>query len=144
MFRPNSEKVVVPFDFSEASAAAVAVAESLAKSPDDVHVIHVIPHLPAGAPYAIWNDSCDENRVRDASAAVAEELVKVNATVAKIHVSIGRPSKEIDKYAHEVGAELIVIPSHGRKGIERFLLGSVTEQVVRQARCSVLVLKTKT
>lgn len=51
----------------------------------------------------------------------------------------GTPAEAICKAARDAGADLIVMGSHGRTGIERFLLGSVTERVVRQAETSVLV-----
>jgi nucleotide-binding universal stress UspA family protein len=48
---------------------------------------------------------------------------------------------EISRYAEEAGAELIVMPSHGRTGIKHFALGSVAERVLRRAPCPVLVLR---
>ena len=53
----------------------------------------------------------------------------------------GQPGTEIGRYVTEVGAELIVIPSHGYGGFKRLLLGSVAEQVVRSADCAVLILR---
>ena len=53
----------------------------------------------------------------------------------------GDPGHEIVKYAEEIDADLIVIPSHGRTGLTRLLIGSVAERVVRLAHCPVLVLR---
>jgi len=53
----------------------------------------------------------------------------------------GRPADKLAALAQEVGAEQIVVGSHGRRGFERFLLGSVAERVLRLAHCSVLVVK---
>jgi len=52
---------------------------------------------------------------------------------------VGDPPDEITSYARRVGADLIVVGTHGRTGIRRALLGSVAEQVVRRARSPVLV-----
>lgn len=57
-------------------------------------------------------------------------------------VVVGKPAAEIVKTANEWPADLIVIGSHGRQGIERVLLGSVAEAVGRHAHCSVLVVRT--
>jgi nucleotide-binding universal stress UspA family protein len=57
-------------------------------------------------------------------------------------VVVGKPAAEIVKTAKEWPADLVVIGSHGRQGIERVLLGSVAEAVGRSAHCSVLVVRT--
>jgi nucleotide-binding universal stress UspA family protein len=57
-------------------------------------------------------------------------------------VAVGRPPAEIVKTAKEWPADVIVIGSHGRHGLERALLGSVAEGVMRHAPCSVLVVRT--
>ncbi len=53
----------------------------------------------------------------------------------------GDPGLVITDYATEIGAGLIVIPSHGYHGLKRLVLGSVAERVIRHADCSVLVLR---
>jgi len=57
-------------------------------------------------------------------------------------VAVGKPASEIVKTATEWPADVIVIGSHGRHGLERALLGSVAEGVMRHAPCSVLVVRT--
>jgi nucleotide-binding universal stress UspA family protein len=54
----------------------------------------------------------------------------------------GDPAAVILKTAREVGADLIVMGTHGRTGLRRLLMGSVAEQVVRKARCAVLTVRT--
>ena len=61
----------------------------------------------------------------------------------KIDVEIGDPGHRIADVAAKLGADLIVMPSHGRTGIERMLIGSVAERVLRLAHCPVLVLRGK-
>ena len=56
-------------------------------------------------------------------------------------VRFGDPGREIAGFAETLHAELIVMPSHGRTGLSRFLIGSVAERVVRLAHCPVLILK---
>jgi nucleotide-binding universal stress UspA family protein len=57
-------------------------------------------------------------------------------------VAVGKPAAEIVRTAKEWPADVIVIGSHGRHGLERALLGSVAEGVMRHAPCSVLVVRT--
>lgn len=70
-------------------------------------------------------------RVRDMAAGVRLETVILN----------GKPAGEIVKYARETGIDLIVIGTQGKRGIERLLLGSVAENIIRSAPCKVLVVK---
>lgn len=60
-----------------------------------------------------------------------------------VHARIGHPADEILEVATDVGADLLFIGSHGKTGVERFLLGSVSERVVREARCPVMVVRPK-
>lgn len=53
----------------------------------------------------------------------------------------GAPAHEIVRHARELRADLVVVGTHGRKGVERFFLGSVAERVVREAQCPVLVVR---
>jgi nucleotide-binding universal stress UspA family protein len=56
-------------------------------------------------------------------------------------MAIGDLAREIADFAQSCHADLIVLPSHGRTGISRLLIGFVAERVVRRARCPVLVLR---
>jgi nucleotide-binding universal stress UspA family protein len=53
----------------------------------------------------------------------------------------GEPATEIVHYARDAGIDLIVMGTHGRTGLDRLLMGSVAEKVMREAPCSVLVVK---
>ncbi len=55
----------------------------------------------------------------------------------------GHPAEELDKYAERHGADLIVIGSHGRKGLDRLLIGSVADKVIRGAKVPVLVIRSQ-
>jgi hypothetical protein len=61
-----------------------------------------------------------------------------------VHVRIGDPVTEILRLAEEIGASLILVGSHGRQGVQRVLLGSVSERVVREALCPVTVARART
>ena len=59
----------------------------------------------------------------------------------RIELIIGNPPHGIADFAEQIDADLIVMPSHGRTGLKRLLIGSVAERVVRLAHCPVLVLR---
>jgi len=60
---------------------------------------------------------------------------------ATAHVISGNPGMEISKFADDVKADFVVIPSHGYHGLHRLVLGSTTERVIRHSHAPVLVLR---
>jgi nucleotide-binding universal stress UspA family protein len=83
-----------------------------------------------------------EAQVRETTQSLYDRFRDEKCRGLKIHVCYGDPGIEITKYAEDIKAGLIVMPSHGRRGIPRLLIGSVAERVVRLSHCPVLVLKT--
>jgi nucleotide-binding universal stress UspA family protein len=71
-----------------------------------------------------------------------ESIRPANPSIPISHVFLeGDPATELVKYATDAGMDLIVMGTHGRTGVERLLMGSVAEKVMREAHCSVLVVK---
>lgn len=133
--------VVVPLDFSDESQNALATAVQMTGDSSKVHVVHVLPPLEAISPAAVWGELDDQKRV-DAVKEFAATFLKENgAENANVEVRFGSPGHEVTDYAETVGADLIVVSSHGYHGIKRMLLGSVAESVIRHAHCAVLVLR---
>ncbi len=138
-----AETVVVPVDFSELSLDALAQAQSLATSADALHVLHVLPPILATEPGVVWGRVDDRSRYEHALEALRKVLDE-RGLKGTPHVRVsasGNASWEIVQFAQEVGAKLIVLPSHGRHGLTRLAIGSVAERVVRFASCPVLVLR---
>lgn len=133
--------VVVPIDFSEDSIKAIDTALELVESPSRIHVIHVLPVLAATEPGVIWDTIDDAGRKEHAEDALRKRLADEQYAGVDIAVAIGDPGNEIASFAKSCQAETIVMPSHGRTGVSRLLIGSVAERVVRLAHCPVLVLK---
>jgi nucleotide-binding universal stress UspA family protein len=73
----------------------------------------------------------------------AVKVIKDNAagTDVETHVLEGNPAVEITKFANDNGVDLIVMGTLGKSGIDRILLGSTAEKVIRIANCPVLVIK---
>jgi nucleotide-binding universal stress UspA family protein len=71
-----------------------------------------------------------------------EQIRPANPSIPFSHILLeGDPAAEIVRYASEAGLDLIVMGTHGRTGTDRLLMGSVAEKVLRDAPCSVLVVK---
>jgi nucleotide-binding universal stress UspA family protein len=136
--------VVAGCDLSDNSEEAVRVALSAASAAErgSLHLVHVIPVSVVASEYG-------DAFAMDASFAAAKEQVTalarrldVPANVAvSIRIVVGRPHDVLVEIANDVEADLIVVGTHGRRGVKRVLLGSVAEQVVRTAPCSVLTVR---
>lgn len=135
------QRVVVPVDFSDESLAAVDVARDLVADAAHLSAIHVLPVPVVGDPGLRWNAMDEEAERQQITALLEERLASSKFAGVELAVAFGDPGHEIVKFAESRGAELIVLPSHGRRGIRRLLIGSVAERVVRLAHCPVLVLR---
>ena len=140
--------IVVATDFSEQASDAMSHAVAIAKARDvELVLVHAVsmPNSGYSVPYAFhvpeaYLQLADE--IRDQSRAkLNEEKKRVEALGVKISVRIEpeMPDRAILEAAKAVGAGLIVVGSHGRTGLARFLIGSVAEHVARHAECDVLV-----
>jgi len=132
-------QVVVAYDFSETADLALERAVDIAcRAPQ--HVLHVVVAL----------EGIDYQRAEQIQGDLAARLEMIfdaremaGEVEYFVHARIGNPVDEILDLAEDVGADLIVIGSHGRTGLKRLLLGSVSEAVVRHARCAVIVARHK-
>ena len=143
-------QVVVGFDFSHSGRAALYKAIQLAtRAP--WHVLHFVcvcdPHFAFPSLPAKHIDIDYATRVQEeVTAEVTQELkaAKVEGRVHFfVHAPIGKPSEEILRVAESVGADMILVGTKGLTGIERAVLGSVAERIVREAGCSVEVVRQK-
>ena len=133
--------VVVPIDFSEDSFAALDAALEMADDPAHVTVIHALEELPVVELGEGWHTINDESRERNVKRTLRERLADKKYENLRIAVVFDDPAHGIAEFAEREKADLIVMPSHGRTGLKRLLIGSVAERVVRLAHCPVLVLR---
>ena len=137
-----NKAVLVPYDFSTHSRVAVDKALSIADSPSQVHILHVLPTFIPLAPEGFPVEAIDDQvRLEYTQKALDEEFADPRYSQCSKEVLIGDPGSTCVDRAKTIGADLIVIPSHGRSGISRLVLGSVAERVVRFSHVPVLVLK---
>ncbi|MGN6104330.1 MAG: universal stress protein [Kofleriaceae bacterium] len=140
--------ILVPTDFSECASAALDEAVELAAPVGAIiHVLTVVP-LPTFMPLrsGIALDSEATELVQRASRNALDELVAARrdrAAFGPPRLELGDPRSLIESTARALEVDLIVIGSHGRRGLARYLLGSVAEDVLRSAPCSVLVVRSK-
>lgn len=133
-------EILVPIDFSEFCANTVKYA--LHHFPvDKLRVIHVTqtPIVASyGAVEAISSDDILAECEREMQAFYEEYDIP---TELKYVIHIGNPAERIAAFAKNNPVEAVLISSHGRTGVTRLFLGSVSEHVVRLAPCPVIVFK---
>ena len=137
----HDQVIVVPTDMSEFSLRAVEMARQFVGLHEQIHVVHVMAVIEPIEPEAAWVVVDEPMRREQTHRQLGEFLSQHGFADVQFEVLIGNAGLEITEYAREVGAGLIIIPSHGRGPIKRLLLGSTTDRVVHLAHCPVLILK---
>jgi len=148
MTRPTH--VICATDLSDTSPAAVELAGRLAQQRGArLHLVHVVEN-PFHQPWLSGTIGIDlaellQRRIDNAE----HELDTMASTLPPTapspfsSVMIGRPADEIVRHARDYDADLIVIGTHDHDGMQRALLGSVADRVIRQAPCPVLVVPSR-
>jgi nucleotide-binding universal stress UspA family protein len=133
--------ILHPTDFSERSEFAFRLACALARD----HGAHLVVTHVAHVPMAIYAEGAVPPKPEEFQDELLDKLQQIQPVEDDIQVSHrleeGNPAMEILRMAELTQADLIVMGTHGRRGLARFLMGSVAEQVVRQATCPVLTVK---
>lgn len=139
----NYKTILLATDLSDETKQVADKAAMLAKSDGTaLHIIHVIEPLS----FAYGGDiPMDFSGIQDEIQKQAESQMAAFASEYNVgsegqHIIVGRAVNEIQSLAEELGAELIVIGSHGRRGIAR-LLGSTANGILHGAKCDVLAVR---
>lgn len=138
------DDILVPTDGSDGAAAAYGPAIDLASTYDaTLHSLSVIETNALGLETAPKGN--DEGP--DEAARIALEAVEANASQASVtnvvtEITLGSPDAEIRSYIREHDVDLVVMGTHGRSGIPRYLLGSVAEKLVRTVSVPVMTVRT--
>ncbi|MFB6085600.1 MAG: universal stress protein [Halodesulfurarchaeum sp.] len=139
------ERIVVPTDGSASSQPAIDHAVDLAAAQDaTIHGVYVVNLSSfSGVPTEGSWEGVSAALEREGEEAL--EMVEDAAAVREVPVELvrleGRPSQQIVEYADDIDADLIVMGTHGRGGLDRLLLGSVAERVVRAASAPVMTVQ---
>lgn len=133
-------KILLAVDGSKFSeAAAKAVIEQFRPQDTEVKVLNVVNNTE----YLDYPAGVTEDQLNQARALVNRVSQKLRTVGLKVEsvVCRGEAKTGIIDSAEEWHADLIVLGSHGRTGLGRFLLGSISDTVMRHARCSVEIVR---
>ena len=139
------KRIVCATDFSDTAETAWEMAGELARiHTSELVLIHVFTELPISPEVAVATvqQVWEEQRVwTEQQLAERVEAAIRRGLAARYLLRTGTPAEEIEEAATEEGADLVVVGTHGRTGLERLIIGSVAESVVRTAPCPVLTVK---
>jgi nucleotide-binding universal stress UspA family protein len=145
------ERILIPTDGSEAAARAFDHAFSLAETYDaELHALYVVDIDSTS--FRLGSETVEKTHDAalsdlppylrgegsDAFARI-EERADASGLSVETHVAVGAPHREIAHLVEREGIDLVTMASHGRGGVGRLLLGSVTERTVRTVTVPVLV-----
>lgn len=139
------KKIVVPLDFMKSTKELVDYALYMAENLRAViHFVHVIPDYPGdamiGSPGAQKYQDKDFADSEKKMVRLVEDSMKV-CPDCEGEVVYGDPINQIIGFAETQKADLLILGTHDPKGLEKILLGSVAEQVLKKAHCPVLIMK---
>ncbi|MBL0216263.1 MAG: universal stress protein [Myxococcales bacterium] len=148
---PPATQVVIAYDFTPSAEEALQRAIEVAcRAPH--HVLHVLVSIDSHAGLSILpTKEVNYDYAQQIQEMVSQRMIarfagrEASSEIQFfVHARIGKPAEEILELAQSVSADLIFIGSHGKTGLERLVLGSVSERVVREAKCPVMVVRAKT
>jgi nucleotide-binding universal stress UspA family protein len=140
--------ILVPIDLGDHTTEVLDYAVGLAGRLDaKLHVLHTLsfPVIGAEVPVAISDSAIDDlvaTRRRELDRTATSYAGK--CAFASVELKTGDPRLVIQETAVQLRADLIVMGTHGRRGVSRLLLGSVAEEVARTAPCPVLLVRSGT
>jgi nucleotide-binding universal stress UspA family protein len=140
--------ILVPIDLGDHTTEVLDYAVGLAGRLDaKLHVVHTVPLPVLGVEIPV---TISDSAIKDLVATRRQELDRVatsyadKCAFASVELTTGDPRLVIQEAAVQLRADLIVMGTHGRRGVSRLLLGSVAEQVARTAPCPVLLVRSGT
>ena len=137
--------ILIAIDGPDFSKAAIREVIQTRPREAQVRLLHVIEPLPAmeGWAYAVDWQKIQQDQRKEAETFVAEDAKALRDAGFTVTSAIeeGIAKSIIVEAASQWNADLVVVGSHGRKGLARFLMGSVSEGVARHAPCSVLIVR---
>ena len=141
----HPETILIPLDFSKPADKALEYGKAFARQfGAKLVLVHILEPMvvPAELGYGFVPPPDDTLPVE----ALREKLVLLAASLGSdlsvtSSVRIGRPWSEVVEAAKECAADLLIVATHGRTGLQHVLLGSVAEKIIRHAPCPVLVVR---
>lgn len=137
----GGKTVLVPVDFSDESIKAVDEALTMVDSASQVHVLHVAADLDITTPGVVWETISEDTQRSNVQKSFSKTFADSKYQGVVYHVLFGDAGHQIVEQANAINADVIVMPTHGRTGVRRILLGSTAERVLRLAHIPVLMLR---
>jgi nucleotide-binding universal stress UspA family protein len=138
------KKILCPIQFDDPDFVALGLTGQVAKDNGaTLYLLHVVPIIPAiGEPETgVTVHARAEDEARKQLQELAEQrLAGVKCEALTRVAGPGEVARAVLEAANDIDCDLIVLKTHGRKGLTHFIMGSVAEQVVRRAHCPVLTL----
>ena len=139
------KKILFPVDLSDVAAkTAPVVCEMVGKLEAQVHLIFVIPLLGHCTSSYLFHPYIREfdSEIEEGAMMKLREFMAApfDGAFCDLRIVFGDPAEEILKYAQSEGIDLIIIGTHGKKGIEHGIFGSVAERVKNESRIPVLTI----
>ncbi len=139
-------KILCPVDFDDNSAQAMKHAATLALHSGGtlylLHVVQINPLVAQGAAEGFAGKEFYDTQVESARRQLEQLAQSIPPGVKhEITIEIGEPGYLIVTAEQRVGADLVVMATHGRRGLKRLVLGSVAERVVRESSVPVLMVR---
>lgn len=147
--------MVVGIDYSDAGRLALEYALQTAseRAPAEVHALHVVPMALPG----LAADNLPNGASTVGSPSMMQAVERLSAYLTEVagrglpgasrvvaHVRFDSAAPQLAQLAVDLDADVVIVGTHGRRGVKRLLLGSVAEAIVRLAPCPVLVMRPKT
>jgi len=143
-------KILVPVELGSEARPAIHQAERLARQNDaSVDLFHVwqppalmpspLLFVPSEGGRALPASDVAQNLARARLQELADELRREGVHQVRCHVGLGDPAEEICQLVVKEGFDLVIMATHARGALSHAFLGSVTQKVLRHARCPVLV-----
>ena len=138
-------KICCPIDFSETSRAALEEAAELARRYDaEVALLHVFEPPAATTDLMVTPPEVLDQTAKELERKLElwkSEAERRGAKVVRALVVTGAAATEVVRFAREGGYDLVVMGTHGRRGLRHLVLGSVAERVIRRSPCPVLTFR---
>jgi len=139
-------RILVATDFSTSAGRALEYARVVARLwAAELHVLHVLEWYPGMDRDHAVNRMylSDRRKEADQQFIGIKEQFTASAVSLQTQTAVGVPSEQIEHVANALSADLIVLGTHGRTGLQHILLGSTAERIVRIAPCPVLAVRTQ-
>jgi nucleotide-binding universal stress UspA family protein len=142
MFQPRV--ILCPIDFTDNATVALGVASDIARqNKSTLIVLHVAESLgPEGLSFGeVQNRLQPEGHIAELQQRLQKAAPPQAGLTLRHLLTEGSPAKVVEEVVREQHVDLVVLGTHGRTGLDRLLMGSIAEEILRRCPCPVLIVK---